>query len=113
MILAHNGSVMYKSGMKLAIKQTDNDLFFSVKAVPGSSRTRITGLWNSVLKVNIASEAQKDKANKELVSFLAKLLKLPKSSISIVSGQHNSRKQIHITHFTARQLQEILEPYLC
>ena len=98
--------------MKLNIKQGENDLFFPVKALPGSSNTKIAGLWDSLLKVNIASAPHKGKANKELIRFLAQLLNIPKSDVNIVSGLHDPRKLVRVIGLNQTQLLEKLKPYL-
>jgi uncharacterized protein len=102
-----------KMTMNLDIKQTSEELLIKVKAQPGSSRTRISGLWNDLLKVNIACEAQKGKANEELIYFIAKILGLPKSSINIVAGLRSGRKTLSIKGLTKSQLIEKLETHLC
>ena len=84
---------------------------FMAKVIPGSSRTRITGLWQSMLKVNVASAAEKDKANKELIKHLADILDVSRSSITILSGRRDRRKRLRIAGLTEAALTEKLGPY--
>ena len=98
--------------MALDIKQSDDGASFAVKVVPGSSRSRIAGLLGEALKVNIATPAEKGKANKELIRLLAEVLSRPKSSFSIISGAHDSRKQICVVGLTANELEKQLIEYL-
>lgn len=96
----------------LTTKETDNGVTISVKVVPGSSRTRLAGLYDDALKVNIAAAPEKGKANKELTQFLARLLGVSKSAVSVVGGQHDPRKQLHIVGLTAEELHELIAEHL-
>ena len=98
--------------MRLDIKQTDDGVTFSVKVVPGSSRSVIAGLLGDALKINVAASPEKGKANKELLKLLAKLLGKPKSALAIVSGLGNSHKEIHISGISPEQLRGSLAEYL-
>jgi len=92
----------------LKIRQQNGSAVFTVKIVPGSSKTALAGLLNGMLKIKISAPAEKSKANKELVKFLAKKIGTKPGKISIVSGQTNPIKQIHITGTSARTLRDIL-----
>lgn len=66
---------------------------FSVKAVPGASRSRIVGWLGEDLKIRIQAPATDGKANDALCEFLAAEFGLPKSAVRIASG-YSSRKKI-------------------
>jgi len=88
--------------MKTFYKHTDNGILLNIKVVPNSSKTMITGIENGglldevFLKIKISSPANENKANEELVKFLSKELKTPKSSIELVKGSKNKEKRILI-----------------
>jgi len=63
---------------------------------PGSSKTKIEGLYNGNIKIKIAAPPEKGKANKELIGILSKILKIPKSKIIIASGINSNYKTIRI-----------------
>ncbi len=88
----------------LTIHETDDAVTFSVKVVPGSSRTALAGILDGMLKVKVAAPAEKGKANKSLVNFLAKELDVKKSTLSIISGQANPIKNVQITGLSIEQL---------
>lgn len=67
---------------------------FTVKVVPGSSRTVYCGLHDGMYKIRLAAAPEKGKANKALVDFLAGLLAVKKKVISIESGQTSPIKQV-------------------
>jgi len=68
-----------------------------IKAQPGASRSEFAGLYgDEALKVRIAAAAVEGAANKELVKFLSKAFKVPKSSIRFKSGETAKIKVIEL-----------------
>lgn len=87
----------------------DGSLRCAVKAIPGSSKTRIQGLRGDELVVNIAAAPEKGKANSELIAFLAKASGCPKSDIRILSGEHSSHKVLELSERAASFIRSALE----
>lgn len=56
----------------------------------------VAGLHNGALKLKLTAPPVDNAANKECIAFLAKALKLPKSSLDILSGHTNRNKQLLI-----------------
>ena len=82
---------------------------FSVKVVPGSSRTSIAGVLGGMLKVKVAAAAEKGQANKCLVGFLAEELGVRARRITIVSGQSSPVKQLEIIDISPADLSNQLQ----
>jgi uncharacterized protein len=69
----------------------------ALRITPRSSRNQIVGVLNDgTIKVHIAAPPADDEANKELVSFLADVLGIPKSRIEIVAGESGRDKLVSI-----------------
>lgn len=67
-----------------------------IEAKPNASKTEIISFQENTLKIKIAAPAVDDKANKELVTFLSKQLKIPKSKIIITKGNTSRHKKVDI-----------------
>ncbi len=73
----------------------------TVKLTPKASKNEIQG-WQddgqggNILKVSVTAIPEKGKANRALIKLLAKKLKLPASSISIISGETSRIKKVKI-----------------
>lgn len=67
-----------------------------VKVVPGSSQTAVSGWFGDMLKVRVAAQPEKGKANSAVVALLAKRLGLSKKYFSITSGKASQQKVIEI-----------------
>lgn len=77
-------------------------IILRVRLSPNSSSCSVKGIFTDAagadfLKINVISVPEKGKANKELISLLAKLLHIAKSDIQILSGETDRYKKILIT----------------
>lgn len=69
--------------------------------MPSSSSCRINGIFTDAeqqtfLKICVVSVPEKGKANRELITFLAKRLGVSKSQCQIVNGELDRYKKIKI-----------------
>jgi uncharacterized protein len=67
-----------------------------IRVLPRSSRNEIVGKQDDVYRIKLTSPAIEGKANKALITLLAKRLGLPKAKIQIVSGERSRTKRIRI-----------------
>lgn len=78
-----------------------------VRVTPRASGNRIErkdGKW----KIYVTAAPADGQANSAVIQLLAKMLKLPKSSIVIVAGHTSREKTIELTSINDAQLQELL-----
>ena len=98
--------------MGLRVRRTDAGVVIAVKVVPGSARMGVAGVHDGALKVKVAAAPERGKANKELTAFLAKLLGVSKSAVGVVSGEHNSHKEVQVAGLTDEELLRRLASFL-
>ncbi len=84
----------------LEIGSEENSVILPVKVVPGASRTRYLGELNGQAKITVATPAERGKANKALIAFLAKVIGVPKREVVIIGGHTSEQKKIRIAHVT-------------
>jgi len=71
--------------------------YLRVKVLPKSPKNEVVDILDDdTIKIRIKAVPEKGKANKELVSFLAKELDLPKDKVQIISGKSDQLKLIKI-----------------
>lgn len=75
----------------------DHDLLLQVYVQPRASRNRILGLHDGALKVAVTAPPVDSKANKAVLTLLARELKLAKGRLSVLHGRSARRKQILIS----------------
>jgi len=93
----------------LSIRETGGGVVFTVKVVPHSSRTAIAGLLDGMVKIKVSAPAEKSKANRCLIDFLAKKLGVRKNTISIISGQTSPVKLIKASDISVEILRSKLD----
>jgi uncharacterized protein (TIGR00251 family) len=79
---------------------------FAVKIHPRAKQNAITGEIGDALKVSLTAPPVDGKANAACIVFFAKLLKVPRSSVTIAAGQTSRNKVIRVAGLTAQQVQE-------
>ena len=85
---------------------------FRVRVQPRASRTGIVGMWSDALKLQVTAAPERSRANKLLVEFLARLLKVAESSVHLVAGQKSRTKTVQIESLNGPELRRRLTPYL-
>lgn len=63
---------------------------------PGAKKTECAGRHGDALKIRLAAPPVDGKANEALIRFLAEALHLPKSAVSLKSGQTSRRKLLEV-----------------
>lgn len=80
---------------KKIFENTDAGLIIRLKIIPNSSKNELIFDENG-LKIKITAQPVENKANKALVEFLSKNLKIAKSNIRIIKGELNKEKTLLI-----------------
>ena len=75
------------------MKFSDNEILIDVRVIPNSSKNSVSP-EEEFLKIKLTAPAVDNKANKALVDYLSKLLKIPKTSIEILTGQTSKNKRL-------------------
>ena len=75
------------------IREVAEGLIVRIKIVPSSSKNDII-LEDEFIKIKITAQPIENKANKALIEYLAKIFKIPKTSIEIVKGETSKEKTL-------------------
>jgi len=94
----------------LDITEVGGAVRIAVRVSPRASQSTIEGVHGGALKVRIAAPPVDGAANDELVRTLAKVLRVPRSSIRIVSGERARSKVVEIAGMTAQIFRGRVEP---
>ncbi len=78
-------------------------ILLAVRLTPNGGRDAFDGVEVSAdglahLKARVSAVPEKGKANKALIALLSKALKVPKSSISVASGETSRQKILRIEY---------------
>mgnify|MGYP001066078779 CR=1 FL=1 len=91
-----------------AIHEKQGAVTFAVKVHPRSNQDAITGKLGDALKLSLTAPPIDGRANRACIDFFAKLLKVPKSSVTIASGASGRSKVIRVAGVSAEYVRERL-----
>ena len=77
---------------------------FSVRVQPRARKNAIVGELGESLKVALTAPPVAGKANEACIAFLAELLEVPRSSITIAAGESSRNKLIRISGVSAAEI---------
>lgn len=75
-------------------KIQDQQIKLQIIAKPNAKKTAILKISDQGLHIAIHAKPHKGEANKELILFLSKIFKVPKSQIILKAGENSKYKQI-------------------
>ena len=89
-----------------AIHKSDQGVSFAAKIHPRAKKNAITGELGEALKVSLTAPPIEGRANDACIEFLAKLLNVPRSSVTIASGHTSRNKVIRVLGLSAEELRK-------
>jgi uncharacterized protein (TIGR00251 family) len=92
------------------IQEKNEDAIVALRVYPNAKKEIIDGIRDDHLIVRLNAPANEGKANKALVRFMSKMLRVPKSRISLVRGEKNRLKVIRIKGMSPVEVREHLGP---
>jgi uncharacterized protein (TIGR00251 family) len=90
----------------IPIQESGVGVTFAVKVHPRARKNAITGELGSALKLSLTSPPIDGKANEACIEFFAKLLKVPRSSVTIASGQTSRAKVIRVAGISVEEVRK-------
>jgi uncharacterized protein (TIGR00251 family) len=95
-------------GVPSYLRESDQGVILKVQVQPRASRDEVVGPHGDGLKIRITSAPVAGAANKHLLKFLAKKLRVARSQMSIASGATSRAKSIAIEGITAEEVRQRL-----
>jgi uncharacterized protein (TIGR00251 family) len=89
------------SNSMVPIHNTAGGVCFAVKLHPRAKRSAITGEIGDALKLSLTAPPVDGRANQACIEFFANLLEVPRSSVTIASGETSRNKVIRIAGLSA------------
>jgi uncharacterized protein (TIGR00251 family) len=80
----------------IPIHESAKGIAFAVKVHPRARKNAITGVLGDALKLALTAPPVEGKANQAVIEFFADLFQIPRSSVTIASGETSRNKVIRI-----------------
>jgi hypothetical protein len=81
---------------------------FSIKVHPRARKNAITGVVGDTLKLALTAPPVEGKANQAVIEFFADLFAIPRSSVTIASGEISRNKVVRISGLSRQMVEERL-----
>ena len=92
----------------IPIRDTPSGATFQVKVHPRAKKNAITGEVGEALKIALIAPPIDGRANEACIAFLAELLNVPRSSVTIAAGESSRSKVIRVAGLTAVEVRKQL-----
>ncbi|MGA2978692.1 MAG: DUF167 domain-containing protein [Terriglobales bacterium] len=93
----------------IPVRQHDSEISFQIRVHPRAKKNAITGEVGNALKVSLTAPPVDGKANEACIDFFAKLLNLPRSSVTIAAGQTSRNKVIRVAGLSVEEVRRRLK----
>lgn len=96
------------SAATVTVEAWEGGAAFGVKVHAGARRDAVGGVHDGRLRVSVTAAPEKGKANKAVLSLLARYLAVPPSSLTLLAGQTDPRKRIGASTLSVEALRRRL-----
>ena len=80
----------------IPVQESAKGITFAVKVHPRARKNAITGVVGEALKLSLTPPPVEGKANQAVIEFFADLFAIPRSSVTIASGETSRNKIVRI-----------------
>ncbi len=95
-------SFLKKSGVKIYKTKMHGSFFefyVDIVAKPGSKLEKLSITPEGSFAIHVKQPPLDGKANEEIIAFISRSLRIPKSSLSIIAGETSKKKRLKLEYF--------------
>jgi uncharacterized protein (TIGR00251 family) len=90
------------------LKALPGGIELAVLVQPRASRTRLAGVHDGLLKIQLAAPPVDGEANAALVELLAKLFGIPRKHVELLAGDASRRKRLFLHGVAATTAEAVI-----
>jgi uncharacterized protein (TIGR00251 family) len=90
--------------LNLTLRDTADGCILPVRVHPGARRNGISGAHDGALKISLTTPPTDGRANDALIAFVAELLQVPRSRITLLTGATSRTKTLRIAAKSAAEV---------
>lgn len=92
----------------IPLQESAKGVTFAVKVHPRARKNAITGTVGNALKLALTAPPVEGKANQAVIEFFAELFAIPRSSVTITSGETNRNKVVRVAGLSKQVVEQRL-----
>jgi len=85
------------------LSEDESGVVVNVRVSPRAKRSVLKGEHDGELKIRVAAPAVDNKANKELIRFLATFFGVSKRKVGLIRGEHSRSKTLSLAGMTLKE----------
>jgi uncharacterized protein (TIGR00251 family) len=90
---------------------SSDGIILTLHIQPRASKNEVCGVQDHALKIRLTSPPVDGAANKLCREFLARMFKVPKSAVEIISGETSRHKRVRISDSDIARLVQIVDSF--
>ena len=98
--------------VKDALRGGDDGVLIDIEVTPGTKTVKIPSgynPWRKRIEVRLSREAQKGKANQQLIRELSGILGIKENDVTLISGHTGHKKTVRIRGMNLEQVNNLME----
>jgi uncharacterized protein (TIGR00251 family) len=108
-----SATVGTRAGSEDFVRPAKEGVYVKLRVSPGAKSTRIKGLYGEgAVRLSVAAPPTGGRANGEIERYLARLLEVPRSDITVVKGVQRRDKLVFVRGFGADEVRTRLDDLL-
>lgn len=92
----------------IPVQESNKGVSFAVKVHPRARKNAISGIVGDALKLALTAPPVEGRANQAVIEFFSDFFEIPRTSVSIASGETSRNKVIRIAGVPAQTVRERL-----
>ena len=92
----------------IPIQESSKGIAFAIKVHPRARKNAITGIVGDALKLALTAPPVEGKANQAVIEFFADLFQIPRSSVTIASGETSRNKVVRVSGISRATVEQRL-----
>jgi uncharacterized protein len=90
------------------LNESAKGITFAIKVHPRARKNAVTGIVGDALKLALTAPPVEGKANQAVIEFFADLFEIPRSSVTIASGETSRNKVVRISGINQTMVEQRL-----
>lgn len=92
----------------ISLNETAKGITFAVKVHPRARKNAVTGTIGDSLKLALTAPPVEGRANQAVIEFFAELFEIPRSSVTITSGETSRNKVVRVSGIVRAAIEQRL-----
>ncbi|MCD8283803.1 MAG: DUF167 domain-containing protein [Opitutae bacterium] len=86
----------------------ENFFLLKIRAIPNAKKTLVAGMLGDAVKIKVQAVPEGGRANKEIESFIAETLGVPKKNVSVQVGATSRNKLVRVAGIQRERATKLL-----